>query len=175
MLQNYNKYKVLKVFLDSPTEFFGLREICRLVGISPKSVLNYLDEFQKEELIERIEKKGKPFYQARRENENFILCKKISIIFELEASGVVGKLWDFLSPDAVILYGSHIKGEAIEGSDIDLFVLGKKKNIDLSEYEDKLGKEIHLIIEEDVSNIPKELKNNLINGIVLRGYFKVFK
>ena len=75
MLQNYNKYKVLKVFLDSPTEFFGLREICRLVGISPKSVLNYLDEFQKEELIERIEKKGKPFYQARRENENFILYK----------------------------------------------------------------------------------------------------
>ena len=69
MLQNYNKYKVLKVFLDSPTEFFGLREICRLVGISPKSVLNYLDEFQKEELIERIEKKGKPFYQARRSEE----------------------------------------------------------------------------------------------------------
>src|SRR3989344_8271071 len=133
MLQKYNRYKLLRIFLDNPTENFRLRELSRLSKISPVSVINYLKEFEEEELIKSYKKREIPFYIAERDNEKFILYKKISIIYELNTSGLVDFVWDKLSPDAIILYGSHAKGEAIEFSDIDIFVIGKEKKLDLSE------------------------------------------
>lgn len=174
MLKKYNRYKLLKIFIDSPTESFRLRELSRLSKISPLSVMNYLKEFEQEELIKRYKKRGIPFYQAIRDNEKFILYKKISIIYELNESGLVEFLWEKLSPIAIILYGSYAKGESVEDSDLDIFIIGKEKNISLDKFEKKLNKRIHLMFETNIKKIPKELKNNLINGIVLKGYFKVF-
>jgi len=174
MLNKYNRYKLLKVFLDSPTDTFRLREIARLTEISPPSVLNYLKEFEKEGLIRRQLKRELPFYTAIRDNEEFILYKKISILFELNKSGLVNYLWDKLSPEAIVLYGSFAKGESVEGSDIDLFVLGKEKNIELAEFEKKLNKKIHLLFKNSLKEVSKELKNNLLNGLILKGYVRVF-
>jgi|SRR3989344_2901275 len=172
MLKNYNKYKILKVFLDSPTDSFRLRELSRISRISPLSVTIYLKEFVKESLIKKFVKRDIPFYQAIRDNENFILYKKLSIIYELNKSGLIDKLWDLSSPEAIILYGSYAKGESTENSDIDIFIIGKEKSMDLTEFEKKLGKKIHLMFE--AKSISNELKNNLINGIILKGYWKVF-
>jgi len=173
MLEKYNRYRLLKVFLDSPTESFRLRELSRFSKISPPSVMNYLREFEKEGLIRRYEKRDVHFYQALRENKRFVLWKKLSIIYELEESGLVDFLWEHFFPKAIILYGSYAKGESVENSDLDLFITGKEKKIDMEKFEKKLNKEIHLMFEEDAKKIPKELKNNLINAVVLRGYFKV--
>jgi predicted nucleotidyltransferase len=174
MLKNYNRYRLLKIFLEYPTEMFRLRELSRLSKISPLSVMNYLKEFGKEGIMKSFKKRDIPFYQAIRDNERFILYKKISIIYEINESGLADELWEKLSPEAVILYGSYTKGESVEESDIDIFIIGKEKEINLTEFEKKLGKKIHLMFEQDVKKIPKELKNNLVNGIVLKGYFKVF-
>ncbi len=174
MLKKYNKYRVLKVFLDSPIESHGLREIGRIAQLAPASVLNYLREFEKKGIIKKIKKNKIPLYKAERENENFIFYKKLSIIYELHESGFIDYLWQKLSPKAIILYGSYAKGESTEESDIDLFLIGKEEKIDILKYEEKIGREIHLIFNQNVKEISNELKNNLINGIVLKGYFKVF-
>lgn len=173
MFKKYNKYALLKIFLDSPTESFRLRELSRLAKIAPLSVTNYLKELENEGLIKKYKKRNIPFYLAERDNERFILYKKLSIIYELNESGLIDALWDKLSPDAIILYGSHAKGEAVEDSDIDIFIIGKEKEIKISEFEKRLDKKIHLMFEPDTKKIPKELKNNLINGIVLKGYLKL--
>lgn len=173
MLEKYNRYGVLKVFFNNPTEKFGLREISRLAKISPPSVMAYLKEFEKETLIDRIEKKV-PLYKAMRENENFIFYKKISILYELHSCGLIEELWNKLAPQAIILYGSSAKGEAIENSDIDIFVIGKEKKVDIERFEDKLGKKVHLMFETELGKVPKELRNNLINGVVLKGYLRAF-
>jgi predicted nucleotidyltransferase len=172
MLDNYNTYKLLKVFLDNPTESFRLRELGRLSKISPASVIKYLFDFEKKNLIEKYEKRGIFFYRALRENSNFVLYKKISILYELNNSGLVDYLWEKLSPEAIILYGSYSRGESIENSDIDIFVVGKICEGDISKFEKILNKKIHLMCEIN-KKIPNELKNNLINGILLKGYFKV--
>ncbi|MEK6887228.1 MAG: nucleotidyltransferase domain-containing protein [Nanoarchaeota archaeon] len=174
MLQKYNRYKLLKIFLDSPTESFRWGELSKISEIAPLSVKNYLKEFEKDSLIKRYEKRSIKFYQANRDNENFKLFKKISILYELNVSGLVDFLWHELSPEAIVLYGSHAKGEAVEDSDIDIFIIGKEEKVDLSEYHIKLNKEIHLMIEEDKTKMSKEFKNNLINGIILKGYLKLF-
>jgi predicted nucleotidyltransferase len=174
MLENYNKFKLLKVFLDSPTDNFRLRELSRLSNISPPSVINYLKDLEKEKFIERYTKRDIPFYKAKRENNKFILYKKISIIQELDSSGLIDFIWDKASPDVIILYGSYAKGESIESSDVDLFIIGKEKELNLDSFEEKINKRIHIIFEDNIKNIPKELKNNLINGTILKGYLKVF-
>ncbi len=174
MLKNYNKYKLLKIFLYNPTEEFRLRELSRLSKISPLSVMNYLKEFEKEELINSYKKREIPFYKAEINNEKFREYKKISILFEINYSGLIDFLWEKISPKAIILYGSYAKGESIENSDLDLFIVGREKKIDVGEYEKKLGVKIHLFFEEDIKKISKELKNNLINGIILKGYLKLF-
>ena len=174
MLQNYNRYKLLKVFLDNSTESFRLRELSRMSKISPPSVLNYLKEFEKQDLIKRYEKRDVPFYQANLDNEDFIQYKKLSILFELHNSGLIDFLWEKLSPEAIILYGSQIKGESTENSDIALFIIGREKRIDIEKFQKKLNSEIHLLFEKNPINISKELKNNLINGVVLKGYLKLF-
>ena len=172
MLQDYNRYKILKIFLDNPTESFRLRELSRLSKIAPPSVMNYLKSFEEQELIKKYEKRGIPFYQALRDNDDFILYKKISIFYELNNSGLIDFLWQELSPEAIILYGSYAKGESTEDSDIDIFIIGKEKEINIKKFEEKLGKEIHLMFDQ-LKNIHKELKNNLVNGIVLKGYLKI--
>lgn len=174
MLEKYNKYKLLKVFLFNPTESFRLRELSRLSKISPPSIMQYLKEFEKEELIIKYQKRGIPFYKANFDNETFREYKKISILFELDNSGLIGFLWQKLSPEAIILYGSYSKGESIESSDIDLFIIGKEKEINLSNFEKILGVKIHVMFEENTKKIPAELKNNIINGIILKGYLKIF-
>lgn len=174
MLQKYNKYKLLKVFLDSPTDSFRLRELSRISKISPPSVMNYLKDFEEAGLIKRYQKREIPLYKAIRDNEKFILYKKISIIYELDESGLIEFLWEKIFPEAIILYGSHAKGESTEDSDLDIFIVGKEKNIKLDKFETKLNKKIHIMFETDIKKISKELKNNLINGIVVKGYFKIF-
>jgi predicted nucleotidyltransferase len=174
MLNKYNRYKLLKLFLDSPIDSFRLREIARLTKISPPSVMSYLKEFENEGLIKKQIKRKVPFYTAIRDDSNFILYKKISILFELNNSGLVDYLWDKLFPEAIILYGSFSKGESIENSDIDLFILGKDKNLELVDFEKKINKKIHLLFKDSIKDIPNELKNNILNGIILKGYIKVF-
>ena len=174
MLEKYNKYKLLKVFMFNPEESFRLRELSRICKISPPSVINYLKEFEKKELIKIYKKDDIPFYKSNMDNEKLKVYKKIAVIYELYESGLVDYLWENLSPEVIILYGSYAKGEFISNSDIDLFIIGKEKKIDCKEYEKKIGKNIHIIFEKDSKKISENLKNNLCNGIILKGYFKVF-
>ncbi|MEK6933632.1 MAG: nucleotidyltransferase domain-containing protein [Nanoarchaeota archaeon] len=174
MLEKYNRYNVLKLFFDSPTESFRLREISRFAKISPPSIMIYLKEFERDGLIKKQTKRNIPFYSAMRDDPNFVIYKKISILFELNIKGLIDYLWDNLSPKAIVLYGSFAKGESIEDSDIDLFILGKKRDLEVTEFEKKLNKKIHLLFKESLKDMSNELKNNILNGIILKGYIKVF-
>lgn len=170
MLKKYNTYRVLRVFLESPTESFGLRELSRISGLAPLSVMRYLKDFQKEELISRYEKNKIPFYRANRDNLNFVLYKKMSIYFEINNSGFVDFVWDNLAPKAIILFGSYARGESIETSDIDICVIGKENKVNLDNFEKTLNKKIHITFIENIKDTPTELRNNIINGTILRGY-----
>lgn len=173
MFGNYNKYKVLKVFFLNPTESLRLREISRMAELSPPSVMLYLKEFEKQGLVRRYAKRGVPFYQAQRDNGDFKAYSRMGMLFELHDSGLIDYLWEKIAPDAIILYGSCAKGECTEESDVDMFILGKEAKLDLKAYEKKIGRNVHLLFNQDFRKVSKELINSLINGIVLKGYLKI--
>ena len=177
MLQNYNKWKVLQIFFDHPlVREFQLREISRKINLASPSVKNYLEELEKEQFI--IKQKNRvqnyPIYFANRDYKNFKYFKKIDLQERLFSSGLIAFPNDTFLPDAIVLFGSASKGEDTELSDIDLFISSKMKKIELTKYEKVLNRKINLLFEPDFNKFSKELKNNILNGIALSGYVKVF-
>jgi predicted nucleotidyltransferase len=174
MIQKSSIEKILQEFFDFPTKKFQMREISRRVKLAQPSVIKYLKLLIKENLV--LKEKGNiyPAFRANRENELFKLYKKIDTIKRINESGLLENLYESTLPGVIILFGSSSKGEDIEESDIDIFVLSKEKKISLEKYEKILNRKISLFFENDFLRLNKELKNNILNGIILKGYFGVF-
>ncbi len=179
MLQKDNRYKILMIFFEDPSPKgigFQLREISRKVEVAPPSVKKYLNELEKEGLVMKIKHRihGYPVYYANRDNEEFKFLKKVDIIMKIKESGLLKYLSENCMPDVIILFGSASKGEDLKESDIDLFVLSSKEKIDLTQFEKKLNRKINILFSDNFNKLSKELKNNIINGIILKGYLKIF-
>ncbi|MFH1105660.1 MAG: nucleotidyltransferase domain-containing protein [Candidatus Aenigmatarchaeota archaeon] len=176
MLQKYSRWKILQVFFDDPEANFQLREISRKAGIAVTSVKMHLKALSEEGLIaiEPRTKRKYPAYFANRMDNRFRLLKKINTVLTISYSGLLNYLNDKYMPDAIVLFGSAAKGEDTKDSDLDLFLLCSEKSPDLGKFEKALGRKISIFYSEDLGKLGSELKNNIINGIVLKGYLKVF-
>ncbi len=179
MLQNCTMMKVARVFFDFPTKEHYLKEISRKSGIAHTSVKGNLIYLKKEGIInEFVEKKGKrefPIYKANLESQNYKNLKKIHNMIILQDSGLIEFLRDKLMPKCIVLFGSYQKGEDLEYSDIDLYIQCAKEELNLEKFRKILNRKIQLHFNEEFNNYPDELKNNIINGIVIYGYLEVFQ
>lgn len=174
MLQKYTRYNILQVFFDFPRKNFQMREISRMTKISHPSVINHLRELVKENLIIKEKKGIYPTFKANRDNDVFRIHKKLDLILRITQINLLDFIYDSCTPNVIILFGSSSRGEDIEESDIDLFIQAKEKKFNLERYEKKLNRKINLFFEENFSRLSSELKNNILNGAVLKGYIKVF-
>jgi predicted nucleotidyltransferase len=178
MLKLDNRSNILKVFFDDPANEYGfqLRQISRLTNIAPKSVKLYLEELLAEDLIfsknHPISKY--PIYFANRDSDYFKILKKLNTIKNIHESGLIEFLRKKYFNTSIILFGSASSGEDILGSDIDLFIQADNQNAELFKYEKELNRKINVLYRKDFGKISKELKNNILNGIILKGYIKVF-
>ena len=194
MLQNYNTYRILQVFFDSPRKVFHLRQISRETGISLPSVVNHVKKLEKEGFVTTVREGSYNFYHANRDNERYKLYKKMDLMLRLNESGLIEYIVSKYVPVVIVLFGSGSRGEDTLSSDIDLFVAAREekisrfdsgknlkrkidsvieKKLSLNTFEKKLKTKINPFFEEKVENLSKELLNNVANGIVLYGYLKV--
>ncbi|MBM5805662.1 MAG: hypothetical protein FJZ49_06355 [Candidatus Verstraetearchaeota archaeon] len=173
MIQNYTEYKILRVFFNYPTRHFQLREICRMLRMGMPSVSKHVKALERQRFLTK-ERRG--VYESYRASMSdiFRLYKRNDVLLRIHELGLEEFIADKLQPDAAVLFGSASKGEDVEGSDIDIFLVAKEREVDLSKFEKKLMRNISLHFEDDVSKLPKELLNNIINGIVIHGYLRVF-
>jgi len=172
MIQKSNKEKILALFFDKPLKGFQLREISKLTGIGLPSVKNYAEAMVEEGVLRKAQGQVFPYFIAEREGREFRLLRLAGMLRELDESELLAEL-EKMYPDCIVLFGSAARGEDTEKSDIDLFVQAKEKGIDLRRFEKLLGRPVKLMFEQSVQKLPAELRNNLANGIVLRGYLKV--
>ena len=179
MLQKSSISRTAEVFFLNPTKEHYLMDISRKIGIAHTSVKNSLTKLVNLGLIEeKKEKKGTrifPVYMAKREEKSFIRYKKLHNLSLLLESKLIEFIEEKLTPKCIVLFGSYSRGEDIEDSDIDLFVECKKEGLSLSKFEKNLGRKIELHFNESFASYPKELKNNIINGIVLNGFLEGYK
>ena len=172
MIQKCTIWKVFAEFADNPKKPYQIRELSREIKLAHTSVRIHLKELEKKNLIKKEKVGVYNAYKANFDDENFRFYKKIVNMVNLKESGIIKELENKTTPNAIILFGSYAKGEDIETSDIDIFIIAKEKNIDLKKYEKELNRKIQLLFSEDINKLPKELQNNILNGIILSGFLR---
>ena len=179
MLQKSSILKTLEIFFINPTRGYCLMDISKNINLAHTSVKKNLNQLIDSNLIiKTIEKKGKrnfPIYKANITNKSF---KKQKILYNLSAltnSKLIEFIEDSLMPKSIVLFGSYRRGEDTASSDIDLFIQCKPSTLNLTKFEKILNRKIQLHFQEKFSNYPIELKNNIINGIVIHGFLEVYK
>jgi predicted nucleotidyltransferase len=153
-------------------EKLNQREISKLLKVSPTAIGNALVELEKEKII-IIERQGKinlSLVFLNRESSEVIFMKRIENIRMIYQSGLYDKLFNSFPGTTIFLFGSYSQGGDVIKSDIDIAIIGnKERNINLEEYEKLLEREINVEFYDSWKIIPKNLKNNILNGVILSG------
>ena len=168
-------YRILELFIEQSNTDFSARGIARELGISHPTALKNLRELEKLGLIGKNERTLYPTYRANTVGENYMSYKREHIVFSIRKSGLVEHIQERLLPSCIVLFGSCAKGAYREDSDIDLFVEASESDLDLSAFEKKLRKNVHILFERDIIMLSPELRSNILNGVVVYGFVKVDK
>jgi len=164
---------ILNIFFENPTKDFHIRGIARELNM-PKTTASYhIHNLLEKNIIVKQEEGVFPSFRADETSETYRFHKKQEFLKKLVESGLIDYIEEQARPKCIVLFGSFAKAEYDKNSDIDLFVQAKNIKLDISKFERKLKHKINVLFEENLSKLSKELLNNIINGVKLRGYIKL--
>lgn len=164
--------KITELVFKSPEKWMHIREMARLLKVSPNSVRNNITKLRKTGIVQEQKDGIMVKYRANLEGISYKREKMLHNLRSVYSSGIVDSLYQFYSPKAIVLFGSYSRGDDTSTSDIDIGVQTSDKRVpDLRLFEKKLSRKIQLSLftKKEVS---KEFFNNIINGIVLKGFIK---
>ena len=168
-----NTYRILELFIEFPTKDFSVRGLARELKLSHATVIKYIADLEKLGFIKKKEATLYPTYFANTESQKYKFYKKNWLVFKIIESGVIDYIQKETLPTSIILFGSGAKATFTDKSDIDIFVEANETKLDLSKYEKKLNRKINSLFEQNINYLSKELRNNIINGVVLYGFIKI--
>lgn len=164
---------IVELFYNFPQKEFHLRELARAAKIPKSTLLRGIKDLLKAGLIKKKKRTPYSVYVSNETNFWYKFRKKENLIEKIYRSGLIEFLDKVMHPQVIILFGSGAKGEYIQKSDLDIFVLSSEKQLGLLKYEKKLKRKINLLIKDNYNQLSPELFNNIINGYKLRGYIKL--
>jgi len=157
---------------------FSTRGIANELGVTPTAISNSLPSLEKSGLIkiERHKTINLLSIEFNRDNQKAIELKRAENLKLIYESGLVEFLEDKYTSCTIILFGSYSRGEDVwseeskeKKSDIDIAIIGaKEKKVNLTKFE-KFLERVIFINYYSSWKIDKHLKNNILNGIVLKG------
>jgi predicted nucleotidyltransferase len=159
MLKIFNE---LAPFFEDVYREISVREYAKLTKVSPPTASTTLKKYEKEGLL-FLQKKG--IYYYFRASRNSIFVDLSRIYWKLKLNPFVSYLLPQAKYGKIILFGSTSKGENMRESDLDIYIDVPKKNINVFEYEKKLGRRIELHFMEEMEN--ESLKINIEKGVFL--------
>jgi predicted nucleotidyltransferase len=171
----FKELNILKVFFESPTKEFNVREVGRILKIAPATASSQLKNFVKEKILKERKERNLLLYKADMESEKYSDIKKFYNIKKIKDSGLIENLNKTYLKPAIVLFGSFSNGMDTENSDIDLLIISEKsvKFQDKKLFEKKLNKELQLFTVKNIKDLKNEhLINNVLNGTILQGEIK---
>ncbi len=179
LFEKYVDWKIFAHFLEYPSQSFYVKELARILGVSPGSVSSALIRFKEWGLVEKEEKGQTHLYKL---NNELVIVKQLKtalMLIQLQEIGFVDKL---LKIDdniiSIALYGSYAKGDYDEKSDLDVLLIASSK-LELNEFIEHIEKKLKRVVSIEVFSIGqwnklKERKdpfydNVLMNHILLYG------
>ncbi|MEK6960156.1 MAG: nucleotidyltransferase domain-containing protein [Nanoarchaeota archaeon] len=165
--------RVLELFFNEPTRHWHFEEILIEAGLSRKPLSRWLSILLSEKLIHRVKPRGKmPFYTANYALSPYQVRKRIFAMEMLEKSGLAQKLSALPNAKTAIIFGSMTRWDWHKESDIDLFIYGDAKGLELGEVERRLGRDIEVFEckdKESLSRLGEGLLKNIIHGDIIKG------
>lgn len=148
------------------------RGIARMLKVSPTAVSKSLPILEKEGLIKLEKAKTMNLISVilDRDNPRTMAFKRIENLKLIYESGLVEFLEESFPGTPVILFGSYSRGEDTDRSDIDIAIIGSsEKKIELTKFDKLLERTVFLHFYSSFKTIEKELKENILSGIILIG------
>jgi predicted nucleotidyltransferase len=171
----FKEINTLKLFFENPTKQFNVREVGRILNITPATASKNLKYFNKNNILKYTKDKIFDLYQADIDNVEYRDLKTYYSIAKIRNSGLINEINKFYIKPTIILFGSVASGYDTENSDIDIVIISEniKEFPQKKEFENKMGKELQLFIVNDLKDLKNSyLINNVLSGIVLQGEIK---
>ena|SRR3989338_3090436 len=151
-------------------ERLSQREAAKMLKVSPTAVANSVRDLEKGRLVKIEKTKTINFISFNRDEPKAIDLKRVENLKNIYTSGLSAYFERELAGGTIILFGSYSTGEDTGKSDIDIAVVERKdKILHLEEYEKILNRKINVNFYGSWKDINKNLKNNILNGILLHG------
>ena len=165
---------IFSLLCQKAGEKLSQREIAGILKVSPTAVANSIKNLKNTELIKVEKTKTINFISFNRDNPKAIELKRAENLKNVYLSGLADYLERELAGSTVILFGSYSFGEDAAGSDIDIAVIGSaEKEMDVKKFSRLLGRKISLNFYKSIDGIGKNLRENILNGIVISGSVKL--
>lgn len=160
-----NIFNNLHLFFEDNYREINVREYARLMKISAPTASKHLFMFEKEGVLISRKDKNYILFRANRTNPSFIDLEKA--YFRIVLEQLSSYLHEKINYNAVILFGSLIKGEVTISSDVDIYLDSKQKDMQVLDFEKKLNRKIQLHFKNSLEN--ESLRNNISKGLLLKG------
>lgn len=163
--------EIIQFMFANAGKSFNARNLSKNLKVSHPAISKSLPLLEKEKLILiKKDKESKRFSIELNRNKKVIELKRIDNLKTIYESGLNEFLSEKFPSSTIILFGSYSFGEDTTESDIDIAVVGaKEKEIKLEEYEKVLKRKIFLHFYSSLKEINKNLRENILNGITLKG------
>ncbi len=168
--------EILRFLFMNAGESFNARGLAMSLGVSQPAISKSLPLLEKHSFIRMAKDRNSKRFsiELNRENPMVTGMKRADNIRLIYESGLAEFLREKFPGCAVILFGSFAKGEDTRRSDIDIAVVGaKSKNVDLSEFEKKIMKDVRINFYQSFGKIDTELKNSILGGVLLSGWIEL--
>ena len=168
-----NKNIELEIILNLIKNKSHLREIARLVGKPPATILRKINELVKENILDyRLEGKNKIFFiKNNLKSKNYIYSAEIYKLNKLlekhpELSEIFEDIKKNFPKEMIILFGSYAKGNPKKNSDIDIYL--ETKNNKIKNKIKQLNSKLSIKIGEFDTN-SLLIKEIIQNHVIIRG------
>ncbi|PIZ51450.1 hypothetical protein COY27_03605 [Candidatus Woesearchaeota archaeon CG_4_10_14_0_2_um_filter_33_13] len=165
----------LAPFFEEPVREFNVREVSRILHISPATASKELMLRAKEGILRGRKERNLLLYKANLDGQPYLDLKVYYTLRKIKESGLVEELNRFYLKPTIVLFGSCARGLDTETSDIDVLIISEKTQefLNVKKYEKKLSRKLQFFVVKKVQDLKNEhLINNVLNGIVVQGAVK---
>lgn len=164
--------EILRLLFVKSGILLNQRQIALSLNVSQPAVMKALPKLEKEDfiLIKKDKETKRWAIGLNRDNQKAMQLKRVDNLKQIYESGLADFLEQEFAGATIILFGSYSRGDDTINSDIDIAVIGRReKAADLEQFEKILEREIRVNFYPSFKEIHKNLKENLLNGIMLSG------
>jgi len=171
----FKELNILKLFFEEPTREFNVREVARLLKISPATASKELKKLVKKRLLKERKERMLNLYKSDLESDTYRDLKIYYNLRKVRESDLIDSLNKFYLKPTIVMFGSCAYGLDTEMSDFDLLVISEKTKEfpEAKSYEKRLNRKLQLFIVKEIKDLKNEhLINNVLNGVKIQGKIK---